>query len=85
MRAVIRMEPQEGPTQVLLSMPDVMTQIAGNRSLSQYVAAHARDHGSLLLLPEGVPVLHWTVADRTFHAGVQVFLVAEGDKIWEAI
>jgi hypothetical protein len=66
-------------------MPDVMTQIAGDGRLSQCVAAHAGDHGNLLLLPEIVSALYRTVADRTFHPGVQVFLVTEEDKIREVI
>jgi hypothetical protein len=66
-------------------MPDVMAQIAGDGRLLQCVAAHAGDHGNLLLLPESVPGLHGAMANRTFHPGVQVFLVTEEDKIREVI
>src|SRR5438067_3701356 len=66
-------------------MPDVMTEIAVHRRLSQLVAINAGDHGNFLFLPERVPVLHRTVAHRTRHAGIDVLLVTEENEVWKRI
>ena len=66
-------------------MPDVMAQIAGDGRPSQFVTAHAGDHGDFLFLPESVPFLHLPVADGTLHPGVQMFLMAKEDKIGKLI
>ena len=66
-------------------MPDVMTEIAVHRCLSQLVAINAGDHGNFLFLPKIFPVFHLTVADRTGHACIDVLLVIEENKVWKRI
>ena len=66
-------------------MPDVMTEIAVHRRLSQLVAIHAGDHGNFLFLPDVIPVFHRTVTHRTRHACIDVLLVTEENKVWKRI
>ena len=66
-------------------MPDVMTEIAVHRCLSQLVAINAGDHGNFLFLPEIIPVFHRTVAHRARHACICVLLVTEENKVWKRI
>src|SRR5271157_171654 len=70
---------------LLRLVPDVMTEVTVQWRLAQLVAIHAGDHGNFLLLPELIPVFYRTVAHRAFHAGTEVLLVAEVNKVRKLI
>jgi hypothetical protein len=62
------------------SMSYVVATIATDRCAPQLVAIHTGIHINFFFLPQGVAVLHWTVANLTFYFSVGVFWVAEVNK-----
>jgi hypothetical protein len=64
---------------------DIVAQIAIHWRVAQLVAIHASHHRDFFLLPELIAILDVAVAHRAFDVRVEVFLVAEVDKIWKPV
>src|SRR6516225_7103755 len=66
-------------------MSDVMTEVTVHGRLAQLVAINAGDHGDVLFLPQKIPVIHRAVTNRAGHAGIDVLLVIEENKVGERV
>ncbi len=66
-------------------VPDVVAKVAIDARLAQLVAIHARDHGNVSFLRDGVAFTDRPVANRAGHAGVEVCLVVEEDEVGKFI